>query len=139
MIRTRQHVRPATARSEAAPTLLGVSAVLHEHVEDALRELADEREQRRLWLADSGGVSSLDEATCHLFNDSGLADALAKPGSVYSWAIDNGLRLLRDLLRSVNANLPVEELLATPALVPVQTVAAALLIDLNSLRYATDE
>ena len=113
-----------------------MSRVLHEHVEDALRELSSESEQRRLWFAASGEVSSFVEAHCHLFDDSGLGDALGRSEVVYTWAVDNRLRLLRDLLRQVDGGLPPDDLMALPALDQVRTVATALLTDLNNLRYS---
>lgn len=115
-----------------------MSRVLHEHVEDALRELASEREQRRLWFAASGEVSSFVEAHCRLLDDSGLGDALERSGVVYTWAIDERLRLLRYLMRQVDADQPLADLMVLPALTQVRTVAAAVLADLNNLRYSDD-
>jgi hypothetical protein len=111
-----------------------MSRVLHEPVEDALCELASESEQRRLWFAASGEVSSFVEAHCRLFDDSGLGPALDRPAVVYTWALDNRLRLLRDLLRQVDGGLPIADLMALPALGQIRTVATALLTDLNNLR-----
>jgi len=54
-----------------------VARVIDELVEDALRALADESDQRRLWLSSGEAeVSSLTGCTSRLRDDSGLGDAL---------------------------------------------------------------
>jgi hypothetical protein len=106
-----------------------------EHVEEALRELADADAQARLWLADSGPeVSSLDECACRLFNDSGLGDALDK-GPVYGRDIDAGLRELRHAVARIDRTRPVPVLLADPAVARVRKAAQTLLVLFNEDRY----
>ena len=106
-----------------------------EHVEDALRELADADAQARLWRADSGPeISSLDECACRLFDDSGLGDALDK-GEVYGPDLDTGLRELRRALSKIDRNQPVSQLLAAPGVAQVRRSAQALLLLFNEDRY----
>lgn len=112
--------------------------VNHDHIEDSLRELADEREQRRLWLSDGSGgrdVSSFQECACHLFDDSGLGDALDRPGIVYTQPIDDRLTLLRLALRRIDSRRSPGALLDDPALDAVRASASEILRLLNELRY----
>ena len=112
--------------------------VVQEHVEGALHELADEHEQRRLWLstgADGADVSSWGECVCRLFNDSGLDEALERDGVVYTQPVDDRLTLLRLVLRRVDASQSTDSLLADPALDEVRALAQELLSLLNDLRY----
>lgn len=112
--------------------------IVHAHVEGALRELADEREQRRLWLATGGNggeVSSFEECVCRLFNDSGLDDLLDRPGVAYSYPIDDRLRLLRLALRRVDEQRPPAVVLNDPALSEARALAQEVLRLLNDLRY----
>ena len=114
---------------------MGVVQVCGEHVEDALRELADADVQARLWLANSGrGISSLDECGCRLFDDSGLGDALDK-GPVYRPDIDAGLRELRQSLAKIDRTRSVPTLLADPAVARVRQSAQTLLVLFNEHRY----
>jgi hypothetical protein len=63
--------------------------------------LADYDYQKRVWLCGSGPeMSSLTEAVCGLFDDSGLGDALDKGQSVYSVEVDT---LLRRILNMTSA------------------------------------
>ena len=76
-----------------------MSRVVHEVVEEALRELADESMQRELWLSDgTADVSSLTESVSRLLDDSGLGDALDSTQVVYDPDIDAQLRQLGDAL-----------------------------------------
>lgn len=101
-------------------------------------EPADEREQRRLWLSDGSHgreVSSFEECICHLFDDSGLGDALDGPGLVYTRPIDDRLTLLRLALHRIDSGRAPDALLTDPALHEVRAWAAELLRLLNELRY----
>jgi hypothetical protein len=112
--------------------------VNHDHVADSLRELADEREQRRLWLSDGSGgrgVSSFDECVCHLFLDSGLGDALERPGMVYTQPIDDRLTMLRLALHRIESHRAPSALLDDPALDEVRASATEILRLLNELPY----
>jgi hypothetical protein len=109
--------------------------VVDERVEDALRELADEGEQARLWLADAGPeIGSLDECICRLFDDSGLGDALDR-GRVYTPEIDAGLRDLRQALSKIDRKCPVAMVLADPGLARARESAQMLLPLFNEDRY----
>ena len=106
--------------------------VIDELVEQALRELADEAAQTRLRLASSGlEVSSLTECRCQLWDDSGLGNALEKPGVVYTPDIDQALRDLRIGLRRIDDQRPPQEVLDDPHLVAARSLARRLLLELR--------
>ena len=70
----------------------------------ALRELSDERFQRRVWVVGSSTeMSSLNEATAALYNDSGMDDALEKNVTTFSEDTDQELRELRKMLKKALA------------------------------------
>lgn len=110
-----------------------MTRVMDELVEAALRELADEDEQRQLWLAAEGPrISSFTECISQLWDDSGLSDALdGQSGAVYTSEIDERLRKLRDVLRNIDGNRAPEEILRDPPLDEGRAVAQRLLMDLR--------
>jgi hypothetical protein len=104
--------------------------IIYDHLIDALRELASESDQRRLWLstgADGTDVSSLAECRCRLFDDSGLGDALDRDALVYTSAVDQELRALRVALRRIDDQRPPEAIIGDPAMDRVRTTAVAVL------------
>ena len=106
--------------------------VLHEVVEEALRELADESMQRELWLSiGKSDVSSLTESISRLLDDSGLGDALDSAQVVYDPEIDEQLRQLGDALANIDDARPPETVLDDPDLQRVRELAAALLLALR--------
>jgi len=112
-----------------------VTRVLDEVVEEALRELSDERAQARLWSSSGGSeVSSLAEAKSRLWDDSGLMDALER-GAVYSSPIDAQLRRLHGVLRRIDENAPVDALLKSADLATARAMANDLLEALRNLGY----
>ena len=112
--------------------------VVEELVEDALRELADEKYQRELWLASDGPeVSSLSECISRLLDDSGLGDALEAPDPVYTAEIDRRLLALQDLLTRMDDSRPPHEILDDPQLAQARGIASGLLQVLR--RFAADE
>jgi hypothetical protein len=112
-----------------------VTRVLDEIVEEALRELSDEQAQARLWRSSGGTeVSSLAEAKSRLWDDSGLADAMER-GEIYNAPIDSQLRRLRDVLRRVDENEPVDALLASTDLATARALANELLEALRNFGY----
>jgi hypothetical protein len=112
-----------------------MTRVLDEIVEEALRELSDERAQARLWSSSGGAeVSSLAEARSRLWDDSGLADAMER-GEVYSAAIDTHLRRLHDVLRRIDENEPVPVLLASTDLATVRALSSDLLEAIRNFGY----
>jgi hypothetical protein len=112
-----------------------VIRVIDEIVEEALRELSDEREQARLWTSPGAPeVSSLAEAKSRLWDDSGLSVAMER-GVVYSDEIDAQLRRLREVLHRLDENAPVAELLASPELAAARSLANGLLISLRNFGY----
>ena len=110
--------------------------IIEEIVEDALRHLADEAEQRRSWLASHGPeVYSWAEATCHLWDDSGLSSALDRPGVTYSVEIDERLRQLHELMRRVDSERSPQDILGDPLLPRIRDLAARLLKDLREFAH----
>jgi hypothetical protein len=114
--------------------------VIDEHVEGALRELADEHEQRRLWLSTGadGEVSSPTECVCRLFDDSGLGDELERDRVVYTPGIDGRLTLLRKAMKRIDADRHPQALIDDPGMAEVRDLAAEVLTLLNDLRYRPD-
>lgn len=107
--------------------------VLDELVEDALRELADESEQRELWLAAEGPrVSSFVECVSRLWDDSGLGDALDGAGEVYSAAIDEQFRELGRTTDRIDGSSPPNEILADPHLAKARLLARRLLANMRA-------
>jgi len=94
-----------------------------EKILDALRELANRDIQRRLWLAESGEVSSLTEAMSSLFDDSGLARALERDEVVFGVEIDALLRRLGKVSRLVDKLQNPEDLLHDPRMEAVRSIA----------------
>lgn len=112
-----------------------MTRVLDEIVEEALRELSDEQDQARLWRSSGGTeVSSLAEAKSRLWDDSGLADAIER-GEVYNASIDAQLRRLREVLRHIDENAPIDALLASPDLATARKLASDLLETLRNFGY----
>lgn len=113
-----------------------MTRVLDEIVEEALQELSDERAQTRLWRSSGGTeVSSLAEAKSRLWDDSGLADAIER-GEVYNAPIDTQLRHVRDVLRRIDENAPVDAILASSDLAAARTLATDLLEELRNFGSA---
>jgi hypothetical protein len=80
-----------------------------------LRELADRSFQERVWLASSGPeISSITEATCGLFDDSGLDIALEKGHTVFTEEIDK-IELLHANHSTHGANKITLELVGFPS------------------------
>ena len=97
-------------------------------VMDSLRELSDIAYQQRVWLASSGPeIASFTEAVCHLFNDSGLGDALEKSGVSFSMETDSRLRLLRSMLSKIDSRRAPSDIIAEPRMQQVRVLAKALL------------
>ncbi|HEV7928408.1 MAG TPA: hypothetical protein VGR14_23850 [Verrucomicrobiae bacterium] len=105
-----------------------MSTVDKSKVIDFLEELSDEQFQRSVWLASSGPeISSLTEAICGLFDDSGLSIALDKGKMVFTEEIDDLLRGLGHALGAVEESLPPARLIIDPKMVSVREQATRLL------------
>ena len=102
-------------------------------VEEALRELADEAEQRRLWLSSGGEVGSFEECYSHLYDDSGLGDALESDEIVYTPGIDARFRELDRVLARVDQRRTPQEVIADPVLAQARMLARELLEKLGTL------
>jgi hypothetical protein len=110
--------------------------VIHELVEDGLRELAGEADQGRLWTASTGSeVSSFEECVCRLLDDSGLAVELDRAREVYTQEVDQRLVELRRLLRRVDGMGPPAAILEDPIMVEARSLADLILGKLNDVRY----
>jgi len=96
----------------------------HDRVLQALEELSSESEQRRLWLSDgsSGEWSSPDEAQCGVFDDTGLWYVLPDRTGL---SIEFGelVLALGSLLRSVNFNVDLNELIASDEMKSIRELA----------------
>ncbi|RYG88228.1 MAG: hypothetical protein EON59_05085 [Alphaproteobacteria bacterium] len=98
-----------------------------ERVRWALEELSDQGEQVRLWLSDGSAgkeVSSFVEAQCHLFDDSGLGDALERNSTGLGEQIESQLVLLGTLLRRIKSSRAPQEIISDPLMSRVRAVAA---------------
>jgi hypothetical protein len=99
----------------------------HEHIDEALHELADEATQQRRWTAWEGPeISSLAEAICRLYDDSALVLALEAGRDVYGSRIDQMLRDLEVVLKRIDARRPPDDILQDPLLARVRGDAAAI-------------
>lgn len=97
-------------------------------IKDCLKELSDISYQERIWLASSGPeISSLSEATCQLFGDSGLDFSLDRNQEVYGKKIDDLLRNLRAILQKIPDNRPPLDLIKDEKMIPVRRMAAEIL------------
>jgi hypothetical protein len=88
--------------------------IYRDKILDHLRELAQVEDQRRLWLASSGEISSFTEAMCGLFDDTGLGDALQKGDAVFNAGADRTLRELSAAVSTVDGQLPPGALIDHP-------------------------
>jgi hypothetical protein len=89
--------------------------VVRELIENALREIADLEFQERVWIKGSiSEMSSMNEATCSLFNDSNLDEALEKNQIVFNLETDNQLRNLQKML---NVSLKKQQEMGTAAVI----------------------
>jgi len=107
--------------------------VLHHRVRERLDELARIEEQCRLWLstgAEGAEVSTPAECWCTLFDSSGLGRALDRGENPYPPAIMEKFRTLDQLLKSVDIDQDDEDVMNSPAMVPVRSLAAEILREL---------
>jgi hypothetical protein len=108
-----------------------MSKVYHDHIKDGLRELSSLDMQRRLWLSTGEPEwSSLGEATCRLFDDSGLDVAFDKRETVFSPEADTQLRRLGARIRSIDMMRPPSDIIEDSAMEQVRATARQLLRDL---------
>jgi hypothetical protein len=97
---------------------------------DALRELADEAYQQRVWCGDGGQeMSSFVEAICGLFDDSGLSDALENSvrEPVFSFLIDENLKKLRIAISTIEQSAAPADLIRDPKMQRVRGLAKSIL------------
>jgi hypothetical protein len=100
-------------------------------IKSCLQELSRREMQQELWLSSGPpGVSSFEEATCQLFNDSGLEDRLDKHEIVFSQDIDRRLSQLGSKLKAVDANRDPLSVINDPALAEIRQLANELLSEL---------
>jgi hypothetical protein len=108
-----------------------MNTVNHDLVRDGLRELSSLEMQRRLWLSPGEPEwSSLEEAACQLFDDSGLDVAFDKRETVFSPTADTQLRHLGARIRSIDMMRSPSDIIKDPAMEQVRATARQLLRDL---------
>jgi hypothetical protein len=87
--------------------------------------------QKRLWLSSGEPeCSSLEEASCQLFDDSGLEVALDRGETGFSPSADKQLCHLKSKLQSIDMMRPPNKIIEDPAMVEVRAIAQQLLRDL---------
>jgi hypothetical protein len=98
-----------------------------DRIRQCLEELSDKSYQERIWTASSGPeISSLTEAQCQLFNDSGLDLLLEKDGA-FGDQIDGLLKDLRLRLKNIDHNRPPLDIINDPQMVAVRKLSAQIL------------
>lgn len=108
-----------------------MNTVNHDLVRDGLRELSSLEMQERLWLSPGEPEwSSLEEATCRLFDDSGLSVGFDKGERVFSPEADTQLRRLGARIRSIDMMRPPSDIIEDSAMEQVRATARQLLRDL---------
>jgi hypothetical protein len=80
--------------------------IIHTHIIRDLEELSDFEYQKQAWLAlgpaqNLEKESSIVEAGCRLFVDSGLGTALNSGHVVYAIGVDDDLRKLREMIEDL--------------------------------------
>jgi hypothetical protein len=99
-------------------------------IRECLRELSDKSFQERVWTASSGPeISSLTEAQCQLFNDSGL-DLLLEKDGVFGVSIDNSLRKLRLMLKEIEHDRKPQDVINDPKMIKVRELSEQILAQL---------
>ena len=103
----------------------------HEQIIDGLFQLANEKEQRRLWLGEGQEkwreYSSFIEACCDLFQGSALDEELYSQGTEFGPEVDAMLREIDDLTEAINADRPAGKIIADPTMEMVRRVASVAL------------
>lgn len=112
-----------------------MSWIGHDHIREALQELADEEIQRRRWTASEGEVSSFTEAVEQLYDDSALILELRAGRVVYSPRIDDMLRELNMLLKKVDDVRPPEDVVQDPRMATVRRRAGAILREIEAIGH----
>lgn len=106
-----------------------MTRVLTRAVRSALGELSDFEYQARVWTGRDrrGEMSSFVECVSRLYDDSGLEDALSDDLDVFGAPVDDGLRVLGDLLARVDNGQVPNQLIADVRMEQIRAQAAALL------------
>lgn len=104
-----------------------------------LKELADFTYQKQIWLGLDRPTgfrkeSSIAEAGCRLFVDSGLGYALASEKTVYSPAVDNDLRRLRRMVEELYYTVDSIDALRSEAMDNVRSLAQQILLSIDPKR-----
>lgn len=113
--------------------------VYKENAIHSLEEFADISVQRRRWLSEGGPeVSSFTEAVCQLFDDTGLGDALKKPGAlpVFSAAIDDRLRELSKAVGRFDHEMEPLKQIDHPNMQKIRELAASILAEISFLKLS---
>jgi len=107
-----------------------MSTIDRQSVYDALCELGNIDEQKRLWLstgANGAEVSSFSEAVEQLYTDTGLSDALLCGRTGLSQELNERFRKLNELLKTVNHRHGPSRTIDDPAMIDVRLLANEIL------------
>lgn len=116
-----------------------MSTINRQSVYEALYELASVNEQRRLWLssgANGAEVSSFSEAVEQLYTDTGLSDALDCDRTGLSQGLNECLKKLKELLKTVNQQNGPSRTIDDPAMGAVRLLSNEIInaMDVESTR-----
>jgi len=101
---------------------------------DGLQELSSAKVQRELWIeGDTNRMSSFTEAISYTFDDSGVARAIDRGDleNETSKEIANQLQFLRTLIRSVPQRVTPAEIMRSPNMPKIRSVAREILMLLS--------
>ena len=105
-----------------------MTLINHEQIIDGLFQLGNEREQRRLWLAEGpkekNERSSFVEAWHGTFTDSALLDKLCSQGTEFGKEVDAMLMELHHLTDAIDGYSPEHEIVDDPRMVMVRKIAS---------------
>ena len=114
-----------------------MTLINHEQIIDGLSQLANESEQRRLWLGEGQEeiteFSSFIEACCELFQDSALDNKLYFQGTEFGSEVDAMLKKIDDLTEAMSIDRPQEKIIADPKMAMVRIAASTALRHIMSM------
>lgn len=109
----------------------------HEEIIEGLLQFANQEEQRRLWMGKGQErwteFSTFDQAYCELFEDSALEVILYSRRTAFDKDVDTMLRKLDGLIKSIDTDQDVEDIIADPKMTIVRAVASTALERIMSM------
>ena len=109
----------------------------HEEIIEGLLQFANQEEQRRLWMGKGQErwteFSTFDQAYCELFEDSALEVILYSRRTAFDKDVDTMLRKLDGLIKSIDTDQDVEDIIADPKMTIVRAVASIALERIMSM------